>query len=209
MKPRSVPENYWIDYSCFGERAFLKKNPDIASLLMTRGMNQLLESLGIKNKQLTKAIYFDKPPQSNWSVPWHQDLMINVVTKVDAPDFQHWRTKTDNTTVQPPTAVLENTTTIRIHLDDCDADNGALRCISGSHKKGIIPMKDWHYVNNETICEVAAGGVLLMKSLTLHASHRTENSKQRRVLHLELNEHDLPNGISWHEKMYLGQATST
>ena len=40
---------------------------------------------------------------------------------------------------------------------------------------------------------------MLMKPLTLQASNRTTNGKQRRVIHLEFNEHELTKPLEWLE----------
>ena len=106
-------------------------------------------------------------------------------------------------TVQPTIELLENIFTIRIHLDDCTRENGALRVIEKSHKKGIIQITDWVKNKNgiERICEVQKGGILLMKPLTLHASKRTENQKNRRVIHIEFTNQELPIGLNWKESL--------
>lgn len=97
--------------------------------------------------------------------------------------------------------MLESIFTIRIHLDDCTKENGALRLIEGSHKKGVIQISDWivNKEGTETICEVNKGGVLIMKPLTLHASRRSENEQNRRVIHIEFTDQELPDGLGWKE----------
>ncbi|HEY9759691.1 MAG TPA: hypothetical protein V6C97_31315 [Oculatellaceae cyanobacterium] len=49
-----------------------------------------------------KAILFDKSPESNWYVTWHQDLTIAVEERVDTPGFSPWSTKDGMPHVQPP-----------------------------------------------------------------------------------------------------------
>jgi ectoine hydroxylase-related dioxygenase (phytanoyl-CoA dioxygenase family) len=96
--------------------------------------------------------------------------------------------------------------TVRIHLDTTDANNGALQVIPGSQQKRLsdaeIDLITRHSVPHT--CEVACGGVHLMKPLLLHASAKTYNQKGRRVIHLEFNSLDLPNGLEWAEKIRLG-----
>ena len=36
---------------------------------------------------MTRAILFDKTPDSNWKVPWHQDVAIAVAARHDEPGF--------------------------------------------------------------------------------------------------------------------------
>jgi ectoine hydroxylase-related dioxygenase (phytanoyl-CoA dioxygenase family) len=80
-----------------------------------------------------RAIFFDKSSGSNWLVPWHQDLTIAVASKCEAPGFGPWSVKDGIPHVQPPDELLKQMIALRLHLDDCDASNGALRVIPGSH----------------------------------------------------------------------------
>jgi len=112
----------------------------------------------------------------------------------------NWTFKKEQYGVQPPIEILNDTITIRIHLDDTNKNNGALKVIPKSHLNGIVrpDSKDWN-IDNEYICEVKKGGAMLMKPLTLHASDRTTNGKKRRVIHLELNRHKLSEPLNWLE----------
>ena len=106
--------------------------------------------------------------------------------------------------MQPPLPVLENVVTIRIHLDDTDENNGALKVIPGSHANGIYRPEtiDWSR-EKDLSCNVSKGGIMLMKPLLLHSSGRTTNNKRRRVIHIELSSLELPPEISWAERILL------
>ena len=187
----------------FGVREFLKDNPKITKKVFTKRLIKIIQKISPRCKKAIKSIYFDKPPSANWIVNWHQDLTINLTDQKEVENYKNWRNKNNRVTVQPTIELLENIFTIRIHLDDCTKENGALRVIEGSHKKGVIEIKDW--IKNkdgvERICEVQNGGILLMKPLTLHASKRTENQKNRRVIHIEFTDYDLPIGLNWKESL--------
>jgi ectoine hydroxylase-related dioxygenase (phytanoyl-CoA dioxygenase family) len=115
--------------------------------------------------------------------------------------FNHWINKGNQFSVQPPLSLLENIFTLRVHLDDTTRKNGALKVIPGSHKMGICrPETIDTIVHKEEICEVPKGGVMIMKPLLLHSSGRTTNGLQRRVIHLEFSNIDLPSGIKWAER---------
>jgi ectoine hydroxylase-related dioxygenase (phytanoyl-CoA dioxygenase family) len=90
---------------------------------------------------VVKSIYFDKPETSNWYVAYHQDLTISVDKKLELPDFGPWTTKQNQFAVQPPLNILENIYTIRIHLDDTDENNGALKVVPKSHAKEFTDRK--------------------------------------------------------------------
>ena len=67
--------------------------------------------------------------------------MHNVDRQLDLPDFGPWRHKQGSVAVQPPRETLETICTLRIHLDECDATNGALKIVPGSHQHGAICKK--------------------------------------------------------------------
>jgi hypothetical protein len=188
----------------FAIRNLLGEIPALVPLLATPALRGLLAGLFPAGCYLTKAIYFDKPAGSNWLVAWHQDLMINVAQRADQPGFGPWTAKAGWVAVQPPAAILENTVTIRLHLDDCDATNGALKVVPGSHQQGVVPAETIaHHTATATVCTVPAGGVMLMKPLLLHASNRSTSARPRRVIHLEFSAEELPTGLAWCERLAL------
>ena len=154
--------NFRRSQEVFAIRELLKEIPSLWPLLDTPGLRQLLARLFPGGGQLVKAIYFDKPAGSNWLVAWHQDLMINVDQRTDQPDFGPWTNKPEGVSVQPPVAVLENVVTLRNHLDACDATNGALRVVPGSHRHGVVPATTIAgHTPQATVCAVPAGGAML------------------------------------------------
>jgi len=188
----------------FGVRAFLIDHPILINLLFTDRLKAIIQSISTTAKPI-KSLYFDKPPSANWIVNWHQDLTINVEGQTTQKGFKNWRVLPERTVVQPPLDFLENIFTIRIHLDDCLRTNGALQVVKASHQEGVIPMKDWlkNKEGERAICEVKKGGILLMKPLLLHASKRTENNKNRRVVHIEFCDMELPTGLAWKERILI------
>lgn len=149
-----------------------------------------------------RAIWFNKSPETNWLVAWHQDLAIAVRERIEAPGFEAWSMKEGVPHVQPPATVLERMLTVRIHLDDADERNGALRVIAGSHqfgRLGVDQVAKLREERSETLCTAAAGDALLMRPLLLHASGRSTNDRPRRVLHLEYAGQSLPGGLKWQE----------
>jgi hypothetical protein len=184
----------------FAIRQFLKEIPDAAPLILNDALQALTAALLGEGYFPVKSIYFDKPEASNWFVAYHQDLSISVDRRGAFPGFGPWTVKQDQFAVQPPLPVLEDNITIRIHLDDTTAENGALRVVPGSHQKGIYRPEniDWTQ-EREVICEVPKGGIMLMRPLLLHASGRTTNNRPRRVVHIELSRSVLPEGLRWAE----------
>ncbi|SDQ72203.1 Ectoine hydroxylase-related dioxygenase, phytanoyl-CoA dioxygenase (PhyH) family [Chryseobacterium soldanellicola] len=186
----------------FAIRQFLKEIPHIKDLIFNNHIKTIIKEIFGDNYFVVKSIYFDKPEKSNWYVAYHQDLTISVNKKIELPNFGPWTTKQNQFAVQPPLHILENIFTIRIHLDDTDENNGALKVVPTSHSKGIYRPEniDWN-VETEKICNVDKGGIMIMKPLILHGSNRTTNGKKRRVIHIEFSDKELPEELNWSEKM--------
>jgi ectoine hydroxylase-related dioxygenase (phytanoyl-CoA dioxygenase family) len=182
-------------------RQFLKEVPAVHDVVFNRTLKAIITDLFGHNYFAVKSIYFDKPEKSNWFVSWHQDLTISVDKKTDLSGYGPWTVKQNQFAVQPPLNILQNNFTIRIHLDDTDARNGALKVIPGSHLKQIIRPEniDWA-TGSEHTCSVKAGGIMIMRPLLMHASNRTTNNKPRKVIHIEFSNANLPEGIKWSEK---------
>jgi ectoine hydroxylase-related dioxygenase (phytanoyl-CoA dioxygenase family) len=184
----------------FAIRQFLKEVPEIQRLIFTTKINNIIAEYFGEDYFVVKSIYFDKPENSNWFVAWHQDLTISVDKKLDLPGFGPWTIKQDQYAVQPPLDILENIFTIRIHLDDTDEKNGALRVIPGSHLSGVQRYSKGPDYEEET-CRVKRGGIMIMRPLLQHASNRTIGSNRRRVIHIEFSNSKLPYGLAWAEML--------
>lgn len=150
-----------------------------------------------------RAILFDKTPDANWKVTWHQDLTIPVRARREVPGFGPWSEKAGIPHVQPPTAILERMLTVRLHLDPCESWNGPVRLIPGSHQLGRLGGEAIDALRTSTPAVEAtcpAGGLLLMHPLTLHASSPATSPGHRRVIHLEYAAEELPDGLVWYER---------
>lgn len=185
----------------FAIRQFLKEVPQTFKLIFNARLNTIISNFFGDDYFVTKSIYFDKPEQSNWFVAYHQDLTISVDKKLDIKGFSRWTVKQNQFAVQPPLDILENSFAIRVHLDDTDEENGALKVIPKSHLKGVYRTEtiDWAK-ETENFCKVRKGGIMFMKPLLLHASNRTTNNNKRRVIHLEFSNRPLVGTLQWSEK---------
>jgi len=185
----------------FEIRQVLKEIPEILQFIFSDNLKYLISNIIGNDYFIVKSIYFDKPENSNWYVAYHQDLTISVDKKAEIENFVNWTKKQNQFAVQPPISILENIVTLRIHLDETNLENGALKVIENSHSKGIYRPENINWENEKGVtCNVNKGGVMLMKPLLLHSSGRTTNSKKRRVIHIELSNIDLPKEINWAEK---------
>lgn len=186
----------------FAIRQFHKEIPETLDFIFNQNLKDIIEKAFGKGYFITKSIYFDKPEKSNWFVAYHQDLTISVNKKIEVENFQNWTIKQNQFAVQPPTAILEKNFTIRIHIDKTTKENGALKVINNSHSKGIFRVENLE-IENETICDVEKGGIMIMKPLLFHASNKTTNNERRRVIHIEFSNQQLPDGLDWSEKDFI------
>lgn len=134
-----------------------------------------------------QAISFDKTPETNWKVAWHQDLMFPFARPVQAAGYDLPAKKDGVDFARPPLEVLEELLAVRLHLDDCEATNGPLRVSPGSHRHGIIASGECAAEaarHGEQLCLAKEGEALLMRPLLLHASSQASSPRHRRVLHL-------------------------
>jgi ectoine hydroxylase-related dioxygenase (phytanoyl-CoA dioxygenase family) len=148
-----------------------------------------------------RALLFNKLHEANWKVPWHQDVVIAVRERLDVTGFGAWSLKDGSPHVRPPASVLSGMLAVRIHLDDCDEENGPLRFIPQSHCHGFIADDDIERWPKEGAVTVTArkGDAILMRPLVLHASSPATMPSARRVLHIEFAAEPLPDGLHWAE----------
>ena len=196
------PERFPRSEEVFAIRRLLQEIPKLKEVLMNKNLQTIIREGFGGDYFLTKAIYFDKPPQSNWYVAWHQDVPINANKKFELEGFRAWTQKKEITSVCPPQEYLQSAFTIRVHLDDTDESNGVLKVIPKTHfailsREEIAELREG---SESKCCKVQKGGIHLMKPLTLHASSKSQSDTHRRVIHLEFNNQELPGELDWLER---------
>ncbi len=183
-----------------GIRNAEKKFDCIAKLANSEKIIAQARSILGAEPQLVRAIFFDKNPEKNWLVSWHQDKTVSVNKKHYIDGWGPWSIKDNTHHVQPNESVLNDMVTFRIHLDDSNADNGCLKVIANSHLHGVLKQADIDALVEESEfieCEANAGDMLIMRPLILHASSKAINPSHRRVIHLEFSGYQQPDGLSW------------
>jgi ectoine hydroxylase-related dioxygenase (phytanoyl-CoA dioxygenase family) len=184
----------------YAVRNLLHLSPAINELAHSAKVRSIVEDNLGQPAFPVRGTLFDKTGAANWLVPWHQDLTICVISRVDVPGYGPWTIKAGVCHVQPPLSILENMLSIRIHLDDCDESNGALRVLPGTHKLGrltVEQMSEQRRLVTSVSCAVQEGGVVLMRPLLLHASSTALNAVHRRVIHIDYSSSQLDGGLRW------------
>lgn len=178
-----------------GIRHIDKKLKSVSTYIASAEFSENAKSYLTPHHKLVRTILFNKTPDTNWYVTWHQDRTVSVLEKFNHPEWKNWSLKEGVLHVQPPLAVLENMVTFRIHLDDTTQDNGCLKVISGSHRYGLLSQEKINEIvaqNPGIYCEARTGDALIMRPHLLHASSKSIEPSHRRVLHLEFSDWILP-----------------
>jgi ectoine hydroxylase-related dioxygenase (phytanoyl-CoA dioxygenase family) len=185
-----------------GHRNLTQRVSEIANLARSTKLVGLLSTSLGRTPFLVRSLFFDKTPKANWLVPWHQDLSIAVRKRLDLPGYGPWSIKEGVPHVQPPLLILEGMVTIRLHLDDCDKENGAVQVLPGSHEFGRLDASSIariRLVQEPVTCSARRGDALIMRPLLLHASPPACSPSHRRVIHLEYSTGHLQEGLEWAE----------
>lgn len=147
-----------------------------------------------------RVVAFDKNQTNNWTLPWHQDRVVALRERIEAPGFSNWTNKAGVWHAEPPIRLLERMLFARIHLDPADTLNGCLQLALGTHQNGTIASVEASaVVNAATIedCLAARGDVLFAKALILHRSSPSKASVGRRAVRIDYCAEDLPHPLKW------------
>ncbi|OZG74184.1 hypothetical protein BTA51_03975 [Hahella sp. CCB-MM4] len=183
-----------------GIRNAEKRFASIRALINSPILPTLAKAYLTEKASVVRVILFDKTPENNWLVSWHQDKTVAVSQRFELKEWGPWSIKDNTHHVQPPASVLNQMVTFRIHLDATDESNGCLKVIPGSHQYGILTQEmtnDISKQHNPISCEADEGSILVMRPHLLHASSKAINPGHRRVLHVEYSDYRLPEGVSW------------
>ena len=187
----------------YGGRDLLWRVPQVFSLARSPEILSLAQRILGSRAFPVRGLFFDKTLETNWNLPWHQDLTVAVSARGDVAGFGPWTRKAGIPHAHAPAELLARMVTIRLHLDDSGRGDGPLRVLPGSHREGRLSGRavlDWagRAGTLAVDCCVNAGGAVLMRPLLLHASASRVSAGHRRVIHLEYAAEDLPGGLEWY-----------
>lgn len=135
-----------------------------------------------------RATFFDKSPESNWLVAWHQDTALPLRERRETESWGPWSMKEGVNYAHAPASALSNVVALRVHLDDSTTDNGPLRVLPGTHRSGVLTDQEIRGLADRVSpveCLVPKGGVVAMRPLIVHSSSKSRVPAARRVLHIE------------------------
>lgn len=183
----------------YAVRNILWENALLVRLLAETGIDELASAVMERSAFSVQAILFDKNPAANWLVPGHQDVVMPIAEQVEEAGFAGWSVKAGVPHVELPAPVLAGLLAVRIHLDGCDADNGALAVVPGSHRRGRLTAAQLAELPLEAFQVHTAdlGDVLLMRPLLVHRSSPARQPAHRRVLHVVYAAEDPSERIRW------------
>lgn len=147
-----------------------------------------------------RAVLFDKTPERNWALGWHQDRTIVVRRRVETPGYGPWSTKASMQHVAPPFSVLAGMATLRLHLDPVGPDNAPLLIASGSHRLGSLNIEAIPGVVRDLgsfACLAEVGDVWAYATPILHASDTASRPLRRRVLQVDYAARPLDGDLEW------------
>lgn len=185
----------------YGSRNMLAACPWLIETIARPAITSLLFQILGTEVGLVRGLFFDKPPDRSWSLPWHRDRTIAVVdNSIPSTHFQHPTTKAGIDHYEASDALLSKMLTLRIHLDAMTQENGPLSVIPGSHCLDETKEK------SPVVLSAAAGDVLAMRPLLSHSSSMSQEgtTTHRRIVHLEFAaSSQLPDGVQWHDFLQL------
>jgi ectoine hydroxylase-related dioxygenase (phytanoyl-CoA dioxygenase family) len=186
----------------YGVRSLMSKVPYIKHMASSPPLIDIAKDILGENTRPVRSVYFDKIPDANWNVAWHQDTTIALKSRHEINGFGPWSEKQGVIHTEPPEEFLQNTLTLRIHLDKANTESGVLRVIPGTHKNGRVHANEILKIVERTKvieCDANEGDVLLMNPLLFHSSRKAVNPTHRRIIHIEYSGMQLPEPLEWYE----------
>jgi ectoine hydroxylase-related dioxygenase (phytanoyl-CoA dioxygenase family) len=163
-------------------------HPSVATLASDARLLEIAREYLGNHAAPFNATLFDKSPEANWLVVWHQDTALPLRERVDAKGWGPWSVKDQINYAHAPAPALAQILTLRVHLDDSNRDNGPLRVLPASHEAGVLTDDEIAGFVERVApieCVVPKGGVVAMKPLIIHASSKCDSIARRRVIHIE------------------------
>jgi ectoine hydroxylase-related dioxygenase (phytanoyl-CoA dioxygenase family) len=206
-----------LDHRQPGAR-FAASNGAVKSILAQRYLTDIVryfrttpreKQFAIRKKIcVVRSILFQKTPDANWFVPWHQDRTVALKPpwteeQVLGDLFRKPTQKDGVWHFEASHYIMNQMVTARIHVDTCTELDGILEIIEGSHKWQSWRSDDDNYSTEikkrqPRHCVARRGDIHLMHPLLVHRSRKSTSAAMRRVLQLEMINDDVLDLSSGH-----------
>lgn len=178
----------------------LLNRPTIASLARKLLESPRLAAFLPREGVAVQCTYFKKTADTNWFVPWHQDVSLPCRRGFGEVPIDRWSVKEGDDFVAAPAVVLETVVAVRIHLDPSREENGPLLVWPGSHRSDLLSEREiGQLAGNHPVvaCCAEAGDAVVMRPLLVHSSKKSRSPLPRRVLHFLFGPVRPPLGLMW------------
>lgn len=134
---------------------------------------------------LVRTTLIDKPPGSPWCVTWHQDRSpLSFAPQHNKPSAAQFKALNHSQFVQQ---LGDQLVAVRLHLDNCSAQNGGLEIIPNTHRQGLLSNEELNNacIQPKVVLDQPKGSIMFMHPFVLHASAPNISNARRRVIHCE------------------------
>jgi hypothetical protein len=90
-------------------------SPVIVAVISVNGpMMRIAKSYLGPMARPVRSIIFDKTPDTNWALGWHQDRTVALKAREDVPGFVSWNIKSGVPHAEPPADLLSRMLNLRL-----------------------------------------------------------------------------------------------
>lgn len=184
----------------YAARNLIQSIPEVSLVWRDEPIISFLQECLGSDFGLVRALFFDKPPERTWNLPWHKDTSIAVrANQVESEHYSRPTVKAGVPHLIASDEILRMMLTLRIHLDEVNNENGPLRVIPRSH---VSSESNGAGIDEAFTVHARPGDVLAMRPLISHASGSSieGTTRHRRILHLEFAASSiLPDNVKWYD----------
>lgn len=184
----------------YAARNLLDAVPIVKTFWRTGILRETLQRALGDHFGLVRVLFFDKPPDRSWALPWHKDTAIAVKNNsLASASLTRPTIKAGVPHVVACDELLARMLTLRVHLDEVTDENGPLRVVPGSH---VSSSSEGVGANSAVTVYANVGDVLVMRPLLSHCSGASlpGTTRHRRILHLEFSADEiLADGYEWND----------
>jgi hypothetical protein len=172
-----------------GDRRFLDR--EWCRLLAHVVRHRLLKHrLLYRATQPVSCVYFDTNASPDRAL-LRRELHLPMAARFDSPRWANWSDQQGIPYAQAPRDLLASMLAVRIHVDVCEGEEGALAVVPGSQTSADVNA-------SRVSCAGLRGGAIVLSPMLLRAPICSGSGHRCRVLHFLFGPSALPDGASWY-----------